>query len=130
MPDKDRILSVFFTTHRIRVADQNKRAYKYHKIDARYFSDPMDYNRVNPLVLEYDTETLYTLEIAESELRRIAEFESQVFNHMKEHGHYDMFNYIMEQKEREKFLKDKYPAVKKAYEQYSLMLKLAESGEL
>jgi hypothetical protein len=33
-------------------------------------------------------------------------------------------------KEREKYLKNKYPAVKKAYEQYSLMLKLAESGEL
>jgi hypothetical protein len=36
----------------------------------------------------------------------------------------------MEQKERERALRDKYPAVKKAYEQYSLMLKLAESGEL
>ena len=130
MPDKDRILSVFFTTHRIRVADQNKRAHRYHKIDARYFNDPTDYNRVNPLILEYETETLYTLEIAESELQRIADFESQVFNHMKEQHHYDMFNYIMEQKEREKFLKDKDPAVKKAYEHYSLILKLAESGEI
>ena len=36
----------------------------------------------------------------------------------------------MEQKEREKYLRDKYPAVRKAYEQYSLMLKMAESGEL
>jgi hypothetical protein len=36
----------------------------------------------------------------------------------------------MEQKEREKYLKEKYPAVKKAYEQYSLMLKMAEAGEL
>ena len=124
------MLSEFCKAHRIRLVDQNKRAHKYHKIDARYFNDPTDYNRVNPLILEYETETLYTLEIAESELQRIADFESQVFNHMKEHGHYDMFNYIMEQKEREKFLKDKYPAVKKAYEQYSLMLKLAESGEL
>ena len=41
-----------------------------------------------------------------------------------------MFEVVMEQKEREKYLKNKYPAVKKAYEQYSLMLKLAESGEL
>ena len=37
---------------------------------------------------------------------------------------------IIDQKEQEKYLKEKYPAVKKAYEQYSLMLKLAESGEL
>jgi hypothetical protein len=96
----------------------------------KYFNDPMDYNKVDSMVLEYDTEALYTVEIAESELEKIAEFENQVFNNMKQHGHYDLFNYIMDQKEREKFLKDKYPAVKKAYEQYSLMLKLAESGEL
>jgi hypothetical protein len=36
----------------------------------------------------------------------------------------------MEQKEEEQRLRNKYPAVRKAYEQYSLMLKLAESGEL
>jgi hypothetical protein len=49
---------------------------------------------------------------------------------MAKKGHYRMFETLMEQKEHEKYLKDKYPAVKKAYEQYSLMLKLAESGEL
>ena len=65
-----------------------------------------------------------------SELDRIAEFESEVFNHMAKQGHYRMFETIMEQKEQEKYLKNKYPAVKTAYEQYSLMLKLAESGEL
>ena len=120
----------FCEKHRIRLIDQNKRAHKYQKVDVRYFADPMDYNRVNPMILEYETEKLYTVEISESELQRIADFESQVFNHMKQHGHYDMFNYIMEQKEREKYLKNKYPAVKKAYEQYSLILKMAESGEL
>ena len=35
-----------------------------------------------------------------------------------------------EQKEEEKFLKEKYPAVKKAFEHYSLILKMAKSGEL
>ena len=73
---------------------------------------------------------MYTVEIAESELERIADFESEVFNNMKKQGHYRMFEVIMEQKEEERYLKDKYPAVKKAYEQYSLMLKLAQSGEL
>jgi hypothetical protein len=77
-----------------------------------------------------DTEPLYTVEIAQSELERIADFESEVFNNMKKQGHYRMFETLMEQKERERALRDKYPAVKKAYEQYSLMLKLAESGEL
>jgi len=49
---------------------------------------------------------------------------------MKAQGHYRMFETLMEQKQQEKYLKNKYPAVKKAYEHYSLMLKLAESGEL
>jgi hypothetical protein len=49
---------------------------------------------------------------------------------MKQQGHYNMFETLMEQKQQEKFLRDKYPAVRKAYEQYSLMLKLAQSGEL
>ena len=53
-----------------------------------------------------------------------------VINNMKKQGHYHMFEMIMEQKEHEKYLYNKYAAVKKAYEHYSLMLKLAESGEL
>ena len=124
------VIKNFCEDHRIRVLDKNKRAHRYHKVDVRYFSDPMDYNRVNPMVLEYETEPLYTVEIAESELEKIAGFENQVFNNMKQHGHYNMFEILMEQKEREKYLRDKYPAVRKAYEQYSLILKTAESGEL
>jgi len=119
----------FCNYHSIRVLDTNKRASRYHKVNINYFKDPMDFNRVYEDIV-YDSEPLYTVEIAESELERIAGFQAEVFNHMKNQGHYRMFEVIMEQKEREKYLKNKYPAVKKAYEQYSLMLKLAESGEL
>jgi hypothetical protein len=115
--------------HRIRVLDTNKRASRYHKVNINYFKDPMDFNRVYEHIVT-DSEPLYTVEIAESELERIANFESEVFNNMKKQGHYRMFETLMEQKEREQYLRDKYPAVKKAYEHYSLMLKLAESGEL
>jgi hypothetical protein len=115
--------------HRIRVLDTNKRASRYHKVNINYFKDPMDFNRVYEHIVT-DSEPLYTVEIAESELERIANFESEVFNNMKKQGHYRMFETLIEQKERERYLRDKYPAVKKAYEHYSLMLKLAESGEL
>jgi len=125
----DKNLRDFCHSHAIKIIDQNKRAHKFNKINVNYFTDQSDYNIIKQEPL-YDTETLYTIEIAESELEKIAEFESQVFNHMKQKGHYDMFSYLMQQKEREKYLKEKYPAVKKAYEQYSLMLKMAESGEL
>jgi hypothetical protein len=116
----------FCNQHNIRVLDTNKRASRYHKINLNYFNDPMDYNKVIQEIA-YDSEPLYTVEIAESELERIADFEKQVFNNMKVRGHYKMFETLMEQKEREKALRDKYPAVKTAYEHYSLMLSLAES---
>lgn len=119
----------FCQQHRINVLDTNKRASRYHKVNINYFKDPMDFNRVYQNIV-VDSEPLYTVEIAESELERIADFESEVFNNMKQQGHYRMFETLMEQKERERALRDKYPAVKKAYEHYSLMLKLSESGEL
>ena len=120
----------FCEQHQIRVLDTNKRAHRYHRINMQYFRDPMDFNKVSLVDIVNDSEPLYTVEIAESELERIADFEAQVFNNMKKQGHYHMFEMLMEQKEQEAHLRDKYPAVKKAYEQYSLMLKLAESGEI
>lgn len=120
----------FCQGHDIRIVDQNKRAGKYQPLTLKYFTNPSDYNELKKDYIHYETEQVYTVEIRESELTKIAEFESEVFNHMRQRGHYDMFNWIMEQKEREKYLKEKYPAVKKAYEQYSLMLKMAEAGEL
>jgi hypothetical protein len=95
-----------------------------------YFRDPTDFNKVSLVDIVNESEPLYTVEIAESELERIADFESEVFNNMRKQGHYQMFEMLMEQKERERALRDKYPAVRKAYEHFSLILKLAESGEL
>ncbi len=121
----------FCDDHAIKIVDQNKRAVKSTKVNIRYFQYSNDYNILNENFLQnFDTESLYTIEISESELEKIAEFESQVFNNMKQTGHYDMFMFIMQQKEQEKYLKEQFPAVKKAYEHYSLMLKMAESGEL
>lgn len=124
------IIKNFCQEHRIRVVDSSKRAYKHTRENTLLFRYENDYNKfINDLVI-FDTETLYTVEISESELGRIAEFEHRVFNNMKQQGHYNMFELLMEQKEQERYLKDKYPAVKKAYEHYSLMLKMAKSGEL
>lgn len=120
----------FCEMHMIRVLDRNKLAYKSTRSNAKFFQYPNDYNLIENETIQFETEPLYTVEIAESELQRMAEFELQVFNHMKAKGHYDMFNMIMEQKEKEKQLRLSYPAVQKAYENYSLMLKLAEAGEL
>ena len=123
-------LKKFAAEHNIRVIDSNKRAYKHTRANVQLFHFADDYNKFLSDRITYETETLYTVEIAESELERIAEFESQVFNNMKQTGHYRLFETLMEQKEEEAHLRDTYPAVRKAYEQYSLMLKLAQSGEM
>ena len=120
----------FCHDHRIQVIDSSKRAYKHTRANVSLFRYADDYNKMYQEYQTFETETLYTIEISESELESIAEFENQVFNNMKKNGHYRLFETLMDQKEQEKYLRDKYPAVKKAYEQYSLMLKLAESGEL
>jgi hypothetical protein len=124
------IVREFCHNHGINVVNSNKRAYRHTKLNTQLFAYPDDYNKFLNEHITFETETLYTVEISESELERMAEFEAQVFNNLKETGHYRMFEVLMEQKEHEKFLKEKYPAVKKAYEHYSLILKLAESGEI
>jgi hypothetical protein len=120
----------FCNEHTIRVIDSNKRAYRHTKSNVGLFRYENSYDTFDYDYRTFETEILYTVEITESELTRIAEFESQVFNNMKQTGHYNLFEVLMEQKEKEQCLRTKYPAVRKAYEQYSLMLKLAESGEL
>ena len=121
----------FAKYHRINIIDDNKRAHKHTRMNVKYFQNPYDYNELTATrTIQYETVKLYTVEIAEDELERIADFESEVFNNMKQDGHYNMFEHLMDQKEQENHLRDKYPAVKKAYEHYSLMLKIAESGEL
>ncbi len=99
----------FCEQHRIRVLDTNKRAHRYQRINMQYFRDPMDFNKVSLVDIVNDSEPLYTVEIAQSELERIADFESEVFNNMRKQGHYRMFETLMEQKEHEKYLKDKSP---------------------
>jgi predicted methyltransferase len=121
----------FVSRHRIKVIDDNKRAHKYTNMNVKYFSNSNDYNELTAMrVMETETVKLLTVEITESELERIANFEAEVFNNLKEHGHYRMFEHMADLKERERYLRNIYPAVKKAYEHYSLMLKIAESGEL
>jgi hypothetical protein len=122
----------FCKEHRARVLNTNKRASKIHKMDVNFFNYSHDYNIVDSSknAVRCETEPLYTIEISQSELQRVADFERNVFNNLKEHGHYNLFETLMRQKEEERRLIDSNAAVRKAYEQYSLLLHLAKSGEL
>jgi len=121
----------FIQEHRINIIDTNKRAHRHTRMNTKFFQFPEDFNIMTATqAIQFETEQLYTVEIAESELERIADFEQQVFNNAKNTGHYNLFQAIIAQKQEEKYLRERYPAVKKAYEHYSLILKLAESGEM
>lgn len=123
-------LKLFVTDHRINILNDNKRAPMYTRMNTSFFQCSDDYNIMHQSMIRNETERVYTVEITESEFNRIAEFESEVFNNMKSQGHYRLFENLMEQKERERSLRNRYQAVKKAYEHYSLMLTLAESGDM
>lgn len=116
----------FCNRHHINILDTNKRRIRA-RLMPRYFGDPTDYNVVETSPIT-ESESIYVVEIPESEFRNLIDFEAQVFNNMKINGHYNLFELLLQQKEEEKFLRENYPAVQKAYEQYSLMLKLAGSG--
>lgn len=120
----------FINLHRIKIIDSNKRAHKHTRTNVNLFQYHDDYNKFLNEQVAFETETLYTVEISESELERIASFEEQVFNNIRSQEHYNMFEMLLKQKEHEKYLRDKYQAVNNAYKQYSLMLHLAESGNL
>lgn len=116
-------LKKWIDDHNIKIVNASKRVVKHKKAD--YFKISNDYNIVNEN-FNYETEALITLEIPESDLKSIAEFEHQVFNNMRQKGHYNIFKTMLEQKEEEKELRQKNEAVQKAYEHYSLLLHLAK----
>ena len=64
--------------HYVRIIDNNKRAYVRAPMNVRYFQNALDYNDIVKDTVRFETQPLYTVEIAESELRKIAEFEHQV----------------------------------------------------
>lgn len=122
----------FCNRHNMRVIDTNKRFYRYQPLHSpNFFNYSTNKEIVDTFHVRQETEPLYTIEIPKSDLEKMKEFEEQVYNNLQEHGaHYRMFEVLMEQKEQEKFYREKYPAVKKAFEHYSLMLALAKSGDL
>lgn len=123
-------LTEFCKKHNIDVISTNKRRARY-CIDREFFTSDVSKDTIieNPI---FDTEPVYTVDIPESELDRLCQFEKQVFNYQKSSGqhHYNLFESMMNQRVEESLLRDKFPAVQKAYEQYSLLLKMAKSGQL
>ena len=121
-------LEKFCHRHNIDIIE-SKPSYRKSPAPTKFFTDPTDYNIIDNSVKTF-AEPLLIISIPESQLKQMAEFEAQAFNHLEQRGHYNLFEKIMEQKQQEQFFRDNYPSVKKAYEHYSLMLNMASNGEL
>lgn len=120
----------FCKRHSIKVIDTNKRAYKTQPFNASYFYNPADYNMIKEHRQSMETIRVFTVEIPETSLERLAKFEDVVFNRTDSISHYNLFEVMMDQKHEEAVLRDTNIAVKKAYEHYSLMLSIAKAGKL
>jgi hypothetical protein len=117
-------LNKFCENYEVRVLNDSKRRARYHP--ARFFTDPMRADIIQKDTVAYETEKVYTVEIPEGRLRTLVEMERRFFNYVAHHDKpIDMFQTLMDKEREEAHYRNTNQAVKKAYEQYSIMLNLA-----
>jgi hypothetical protein len=76
--------------------------------------------------MTYETEQVYTVEIPEGRFRALVEMEQRFFKWQRHNqGEVDMFQTLMDKEREEAHYRHTNSAVKKAYEQYSMLLNLA-----
>lgn len=117
-------LQKFCQRYQINVLSTNKRCVKYIK-PMTHFLDPTDLNTALPST-HYETEPVATIDIPLSSLEKIAEVESTFYNNIEDVERRRYFENWMHRQSEEKYLQEKYPSVKQAYEQYSLMLHMCK----
>ena len=123
MNNQDTQLRKFCNHYEVKVLDSQKRYARYRP--PTFFTDPERADIIRNDMVEYETERLFTVQIPESRLRTLAEMEERVFNGRAGHEGRNLFEILMDKEREESFYRNTNAAVKKAYEQYSLMLNLA-----
>ena len=117
-------LKKFCENYDVRVVNDTGRTARYHP--PRFFTNPDRADIVRDDIVEYQTEKLYTLQIPESRLKTLVEMEKRFFNNSPHsQGYTDMFEMLMSKEREESHFRMTHESVKKAYEQYSMMLYLA-----
>jgi hypothetical protein len=117
-------LNQFCENYEVRVLNDSKRRARYHP--PQFFTDPSRADLIRNDIVKYETEQVYTVEIPEGRLRALVEMEQRFFKwqrHSK--GEVDMFETLMDKEREEAHYRHTNQAVKKAYEQYSMLLNLA-----
>ena len=120
----DNKLKNFCENYEVRVLNDQKRRARYYP--PKFFTDPERADIVRKDLMEFEHEQVFTVEIPEGRLRALVELEQRFFkwqHHSR--GEVDMFQTLMDKEREEAFYRNSNEAVRKAYEQYSIMLNLA-----
>ena len=119
--EKDK-LRKFCEHYEVQVLNDQNRTQRYRR--PNFFGHPLDADVID-IASEFYEERLYTVQIPESRLKTLVEMEEMFFR-AREHGQgKDMFDMLMEKEREERNFRNTNEAVKKAYEQYSMLLNLA-----
>ena len=120
----DEHLKRFCENYEVKILNDQKVRAKYHP--PVFFSDPTRADMIRNDIVEYQHEKVVTIEIPEGRLRALMELEQRFWKwHRHSTGEVDMFQVLMDKEREEAYCRQTNEAVKKAYEQYSLMLNLA-----
>jgi hypothetical protein len=118
------VLDEFCKNYEVRVLNDQKIRARYNPV--RFFTDPFRADIIQKDTVTYETEKVYTVEIPEGRLRTLVEMERKFFNYVAHHNQpVDLFQTLMDKEREEAHYRHTHEAVKKAYEQYSMLLNLA-----
>lgn len=117
-------LQEFCENYEVKILNDQKKRAKYYP--PKFFTDPARADIIRNDIVEFETEKIYTVEIPEGRLKALIEMEKRFFKWQKHSSNeIDMFQTLMNKEREESYYRQSNKAVKKAYEQYSLMLNLA-----
>jgi hypothetical protein len=117
---KERLKS-FCEKYQIKVLGDGKR-HPIFRVN-EFFKEPKNSNIIDSTEI-LGTEPLLTLDIPLSKLENLADLDAIYYNQEYGVGHRRTFESWMDQQVEEKWLRDKYPQVQRAFEQYSMLLNL------
>jgi hypothetical protein len=117
-------LDQFCNNYEVRILNDQKRRARYHP--PQFFTDPYRADVIQKDIISYETEQVFTVEIPEGRFRALVEMEQRFFKWQRHNqGEVDMFQTLMDKEREEAHYRHTNSAVKKAYEQYSMLLNLA-----
>ena len=118
----DEKLKKFCENYEVKIVNDQKRYARYRR--PQFFTEPLNASIIQD-TMDFQTEKLLTVDIPESRLNTLVEMENRFMNFRNSDHSRDMFELLMDKEREEAHYRHTNAAVKKAYEQYSIMLNLA-----